>query len=208
MPDYPITIPVERIASARIRYVSNVASTRSVFTQEKQSQRFAGEHLEFDVTFRPLRWRDAGIWRGRFAKLYGSHGTFLYGDPDYHARGPAGSALGTPLVDGGGQAINSETLNTKGWATGEIGVLLAGDYIQLGTGASARLHMVTDDVDSDTAGDAVVPIWPRLRSSPANDAPIVVAGAVGVFELIDNVVEFATDQVSAVAFALRIREAL
>ncbi len=58
--------------------------------------------------------------------------------------------------------------------------------IEYGSGGAARLHQIVQDVDSDGSGNATLDIWPRLRVSPADNDPIVVAGCQGVFRLASN----------------------
>lgn len=49
-----------------------------------------------------------------------------------------------------------------------------------------RLYRVLNDVDSDSNGDAVIDIWPRLREPPEDGATIYVSNCKGVFRLKDN----------------------
>lgn len=206
--NYPLTLPLGGIATARIRHTNRVAIARSTFTAEAQKQRWPGERFEFDVAYRPYSYAVAQSMRAMLAALYGGYGTLLFGDPDYLARGPRGVNTGTPVVNGSSTPVLSETLPTKGWTPSVSGILLAGDMIQLGSGSTSRLHLVLFDADSDSAGYSTLDIWPRLRSAPANNAPIVVAGAKGVFEMNGNSTEYSTDQNSVYAFSFSLQEAL
>lgn len=205
---FPISLPSGGIVSARARHINNISMSRSVFTAETQKQRFQGERFEYDLTVKPQRYADAGAWRAALASLSGLYGTCLYGDPDFLARGPVGANLGTPVVDGASQPIASETLDTKGWTPMTSRVLARGDFFQIGSGSTARLHMVLADADSDSSGFATLDIWPRLRFSPADEAAIVVTGAKGVFELTSRFTEYSSDQNSVFAFAFTLGEAL
>lgn len=205
---YPIALPTGGIVSARARHINNISMSRSVFTAETQKQRFQGERFEYDLTVKPQRYADAGAWRAALASLSGLYGTCLYGDPDFLARGPVGANLGTPVVDGASQPIASETLATKGWTPNTQRVLAAGDFFQLGSASTSRLFMNLTDADSDSAGRVTLDIWPRLRSSPADEAAITVTGAKGVFELTSRITEYSSDQASVFAFAFSIGEAL
>ena len=77
-------------------------------------------------------------------------------------------------------------LNTKGWPVSTNGVLLAGDYLQIGTGATSRLYKTLNDVDTDAGGLATLDNWPRLRESPADSATITLTNPGGVFRLARN----------------------
>lgn len=65
----------------------------------------------------------------------------------------------------------------------------AGPYVATTSAAvtgTARLHKVLADVTSDANGEVVIPIWPRLRESPANGAYIKTSNCVGTFRLASN----------------------
>jgi hypothetical protein len=58
------------------------------------------------------------------------------------------------------------------------GTLLAGDYIQLGSSATATLHKVLQD----RSGSGTVEIWPALRSD-VTGATATLTNTVGRFRL-------------------------
>lgn len=171
------------IASVVMTLTRAVGVTQSPFTFEEQSYRWPGEMWSMEFALPPIVNRAvAAEWKSFALKLEGQYGRFLMGDPS--ARLPAGSGAGTPLVNGINQTGN--TLVTDGWTPNQQGALLPGDYIQLGTGASSKLHMVTNTVNSDGAGNATLEFVPALRTSPADNAPIVISDAKGVFKLTNN----------------------
>jgi hypothetical protein len=156
-----------------------VGISQSSFTAAQQVYKYPGQFWEADVTLPPMKRADAEYWISFLMKLNGPFGTFLLGDPN---GGTArGVATGTPVVNGGSQTGNE--LITDGWTAGQTGILKAGDYIQLGSGATAKLYKVLDDVNSDGSGNATLTIWPSLRSSPSNNATITVSNPKGVFRL-------------------------
>ena len=166
-----------------LRPQSAVGLATSPFTFQSQAQVHAGQRWVLSFALPPLVGRSAfAPWGAFLTGLNGMEGTFLMGDP-FH-RKPRGVATGTPLVDGADQTGGE--LATKGWTVSVAGILKADDFIQLGSGAGARLHKVLADVDSDGSGEAVLPIWPRLRASPADEAVIVTENCVGVFRLRGN----------------------
>jgi len=168
------------IASVVMALTRITGISKSPFTASEQMFKWPGEFWAVDFKLPTITSRvTASDWIAFGAKLEGRYGIILLGDPA--ARLPRGVATGSPLVDGVDQTGN--TLNTKGWTAGVTGVLLKGDYIQLGSGSSARLHMITEDADSDGSGEAALSIVPALRTSPADEAVIVVNNAVGAFRL-------------------------
>jgi len=92
----------------------------------------------------------------------GRVGTFFAFDPD--RRSPLSGFSDSVTVAGGLQS--GRTINVNGAANG---TLLAGDYVQIGS----QYFLVTGDVAT-----GVLPIWPALRTSPANLAPVVVVNPV------------------------------
>lgn len=187
------TIPNQNhVQSAVLRMASQNFTTGSPFTFQQQIINHAGRRWEIDVTLKPMRHSDARTWLAWLAKLDGSLNTFTMSDP--LGCNPQGSAGGTPLVAGASQTGSS--LNVDGCTTSTTDWLKAGDYIQLGTGADARLHMATDDVDTDGTGAATINIWPPLTSSPADNASVIVSNAVGAFRLSSNVSTWSIDKAS------------
>lgn len=180
---YPLTLPAAPIFSGvRFTARSVVAISESPFTLQSQVQEYAGQRLEVEASLPPMTRSQAEYWNATMLKLNGMRGTFLLGDTA--GKKPRGIATGSPVVNGAGQTGNE--LLTTGWSASISGILLAGDYIQIGAGSSARLHKVLDDASSNVSGQATLLLWPSLRSSPANSAPIITSNTVGVFRLASN----------------------
>jgi hypothetical protein len=125
---------------------------------------------------------DAEEWVAFLLSLGGSYGTFLLGDPiGGTARGSASTTPGTPVVSGDNQT--GDILVIDGLPVSVTGYLKAGDYIQLGSGLTSRLHKVLESVDTNSSGEASVTIWPSLRESPADGATVTVSDCKGLFRL-------------------------
>jgi hypothetical protein len=184
-----------------------IGSTSSPFNLKQQIHKHAGQRWEADISLPPMKRAQAEVWISFFMKLYGSYGTFTMGDPNAATpRGTAASTAGTPVVNGASQT--GDTLNIDGLPTSETGYLLAGDYIQLGTGTSAQLYKVLDDVDTNASGEAALTIWPDLRSSPSDGATVVVSSAVGLFRLGTNVTDWQINQAGFYSMTFGAIEAL
>jgi hypothetical protein len=117
-----------------------------------------------------------------------------------------GSFGDTPLVNGGSQS--GETLLIKSLNQSVVGIIKAGDYIQLGTGSGTRLHKVLSDVTSDSSGNASVDIWPSLRESPPNNSIVYVVGTVGRFRLSQNIQMWEINNISSYGMTFDCIEAL
>ena len=183
---YPLAFPTQTgIAQVQLVASDTVSVTESPFTRSQQVVRHAGARWSATINIPPVKRSDAEYWNSFLLRLRGQFGTFLVGDPNAATpRGSASSAAGTPVVNGASQTGNN--LNIDGLPASATGYLKAGDYIQLGTGATSRLYKVLEDVNSNGSGQATLNLWPDLRSSPANDATVVVSGAKGLFRLAQN----------------------
>lgn len=187
----PITYPLSLPVVAGVGYdqwelaVRNVVSvSASPFTNQQQVYDFGSAWWELRLRTTPLYGRaQADAWIAFLESLRGKVGTFLAGDPLRTAL--AGAGGGTPVVDGS-NAVRSRTLAVRGLPNSLANVWRAGDLIQLGSGATARLHRVLTDTTSNGSGQATVDINPPLRTTYSDGAAIVVANPVGVFRLTDN----------------------
>ena len=83
------------------------------------------------------------------------------------------------------------------------GTLLAGDYIQLGTGANARLHKVLQDQD----GNGTLEIWPALRADQSAVSADLTSAA-GLFRLSSNEQSWSVNEASIYGITFGAMEAL
>lgn len=178
---FPVSLPTTGTVRVRLRQRSVVAVGESPFTLEQQVQRHQGQAWMLDVDYPPMQRATAEALVAALASLNGREGTFLFGDSANKV--PRGAATGTPLVKGGSQT--GEDLLTDGWTAGVTGILKAGDWIQLGTGSTARLHKVLADANSDGSGNATLTLWPRISpvAVPADNSAIVTSYPKGIFRL-------------------------
>jgi len=183
---YPLTFPTQTgVANVEITATDVVAVSESPFNFSQQVVRHAGARWSAMITIPALKREDAEYWNAFLLRLRGQYGTFLLGDPNGATpRGTASGTAGTPRVDGAGQTGNE--LIIDGLPSSQVGYLLAGDYIQLGSSSTAQLYKVLENVTTDGSGGATLNLWPDLRSSPANNATVVVSDAKGVFRLASN----------------------
>lgn len=200
---FPIQLPsTPGFRSSRFGGANAVAVATSPFTFQQQVYEHQGQMWRADLTLPPMRRDQAEEWLAALLSLRGRRGTFLLGDPD--ARQPRGTWAGTPVVAGAGQTGLELTID--GLSDGAT--IKAGDYFQLGSGASSRLYKVLADVTADSSGEVTLDIWPRLRESPANDAEITVNNPVGVFRLASNAVEWDADHASIYGISFSAVEAI
>lgn len=178
---YPLTFPSLGVAKVRITQNAVVAVSRSPFTGQEQVQEHPGQWFEMEISLPPMYREDYAEWDCFFLQLNGQAGTFLACDSSY--KKPRGTIAGTVQVNGAHSA-RSKTLAVKGMTAGTA--FLKSDYIQLGTGSTARLHKVINNVTADGSGNATLDIWPSLTTSYANGDSVVYDSPVGVFRLTSN----------------------
>jgi hypothetical protein len=202
---YPLALPTNK-GLAKIRLTANnvVGVSQSPFTAKQQVYKYTGQFWEAEINLPPMKRADAEYWISFLLKLNGQYGTFLLGDPNGSTA--RGTATGTPLVNGGSQTGNE--LITDGWTNSITGILKAGDYIQLGSGATAQLYKVLDDVNSNGSGQATLTLWPDLRSAPADNAAITVSSPKGVFRLSSNQHAWDINEATFYGMTFAAREAL
>ena len=165
---YPLALPTS-IGIAEITLSANnaVAISQSPFTFQQQIIQHPGQRWTASVTIPPVRRDLAEPWVAFLLAMNGPVGTFLLGDPN--AKAPQGTATSATIT--GAARSSSPTITMTG-------TLLAGDYIQIGSGVTATLHKVLQDKN----GTGTIEIWPALRST-ASSATVTLTNTVGRFRL-------------------------
>ena len=191
---YPLNTPTTiGIESIELRAMNAVAISQSPFTYKQQVVAHQGPIWSASVSIPSVRRDLAADWKAMLVALKGSVGTFLLGDPDYAT--PRGTVSGTPTLSGtAGDSTVSITMT---------GTLLAGDYIQLGTGSAARLHQVL----VDQSGSRNLEIWPDLRSTYSGET-VIYSSPKGVFRLGNSTTSSSIDNASFYGISFEAIEAL
>ena len=191
---YPINTPTTiGIENIEIRAVNAVATSQSPFTYKQQTIAHQGQRWEASISV-PSTRRDSGAaeWKSFLVSLKGQRGTFLLGDPDYAT--PQGTVSSCVLSGSAGDETATVVMT---------GTLKAGDYIQLGSGSTARLHQVLVDQD----GDGNLEVWPALRSDYTS-ATVVFNTAKGVFRLKENITSWSINNASSYGISFEAVEAI
>jgi len=172
------------LAAIEVSMTDAVSLVSSPFTGQTQAQQWPGaDAWSGTLTLPPLTQDEADIWTSFLAELRGMANAFFLGDP--MKRNPKGNAVGLPVVDmsvTGTNIAGTQTLYTRGWTANSFGLLLTGDYLQVGN----RLHKVLDRINSDATGKAQIPIWPSLRELPTDGEAIILNNPKGLFRLASN----------------------
>lgn len=175
-----LTFPTLSAAPAVCRFslVPNTQRFESPLNRTVQTVELPGARWTATLEFRGISHADARTLKAFFAQLRGMAGRFYLGD--YSHRTPAGSAAGTPLVNGASQTGSS--LITDGWTPSQSNLLLPGDYI----GVNGELKIITAACSSDGSGNATLTFEPPLRAAPLDNAPITVAAPKCTMRLLDD----------------------
>jgi hypothetical protein len=164
--------------TCRFGLQTNSQTFESPLDGSLQRRVLAGARWMATYTLPRMKRSDQAAWAAFFVQLRGMGNTFYAFDPD--ARKPRGLGLGTPLVNGAGQTGYS--LNTKGWQANINGLLLPGDYFQVGS----QLKQIVAPVNSDGSGNATIIFESILRASPNNNDPIIINNASCEMVLADD----------------------
>ena len=178
---YPLDTPTSiGIESIELRAVNAVATSQSPFTYKQQIISHGGQKWEASVSIPSVHRDKAAQWKAMLVGLKGQTGTFLLGDPDYAV--PQGTVSSCSLSGSAGDETATVVMT---------GTLLAGDYIQLGSGSTSRLHQVLQDQN----GSGSLEIWPSLRSNYTTQS-VVFNSPQGVFRLANNVSSWSINNAS------------
>lgn len=190
---YPLALPTS-IGIAQITLTANnaVAISQSPFTFQQQIVKHPGQRWTASVSIPPVRRETAEPWVAFLLALNGPVGTFLLGDPN--AKAPRGTATSATITGTAGSASPTITMT---------GTLLAGDYIQIGTGATATLHKVLQD----RSGTGTLEVWPALRST-VTSATVTLTNTVGRFRLSNTQQSFDINNASFYGISFDCVEAL
>ena len=190
---YPLSLPTSiGIESIELRAVNAVATSESPFTYRQQVVAHQGQRWEASVSVPAVRRDLAAPWKAFLTSLKGQQGTFLLGDPDYAT--PQGTVSSCTLSGSAGEESVTVVMT---------GSLLAGDYIQLGSGATSKLHQVL----VDQTGDGTLEIWPALRDD-YTDATVIFNAPKGVFRLANNISSWSINNSNAYGISFEAVEVL
>lgn len=173
---YPLEIPGGLyLESIEWIHETSVGFTESPFSRKLKVYDNGGKRFRVSCALPVMTTTDAKRWLAFFLSLNGLEGTFRL-TPSAE-KFTEGSAQGTPLVDGASET--GQSLSTDGWIASQTRVLAAGDWIEL----EGFLYRVLNDVASDGSGAATLDLWPNLRATPSDNAPITTSNPKGTFRL-------------------------
>ena len=93
-------------------------------------------------------------------------------------------------------AQTGNSIYSTGWDATQTGLLLPGDYIQL---EGPELKIVTESVDSDGSGNALITFEPPLRVGPNNESTIETSNCVAPMLLSQDESRWSVDNAGLLA---------
>lgn len=210
-PSYPLTLPITIAGASDASFIDSMMSLKratsvseSPFTGSQQIQQYQYALWTANLTCPPMRKDLAQAWTAFFLKLRGREGTFLLGDPD--AKKPLGNITGTVTADGAA-SINDIDISISCTTSDITDAFKAGDYVQFGSGSSAKLHMVVEDADI-SSGSGTITVEPPLKAAISDGDSIIYNNAQGVFRLDQAEQPWSANQVSLYGITFSCTEAL
>lgn len=137
---------------------------QSPWDKTEQIERRPGERWVFKFAYADLEQDEAKKLQAFLISLRGVAGRFYAKDYAFFQRG--GSISGKPKVDGADNT--GAKCKIKDCPSNRV-IFKAGDYVKI----SSRLHMITEDVRSDSLGKAVIPFQPRLLTLPTDNSTVI-----------------------------------
>lgn len=204
-PSYPLTMPTNvNFKTSNWTLQRTVAYTRSPFTYEQTVHEYEGTQWTATLSLPPLSRELAAEWQVFLTQLHGRKGTFLMPEPD--SKTPRGSVTNTIQVNGAHAVGAFDITIFNGDASTNL--LKKGDFIQLGSAATAKLYMVTADTAADVNGAATIPIEPSLKTALSGNETVVYTNPMGVFRLSQNEISWNANEVSIYGISFAVEEAL
>jgi len=195
---YPM--PTQKLRTVDLTMTDTVSVSTSPWTCARQTYDWMADYWSAEVTLPSLSTAQVGAWTAWLGQMRGQVGLTWLGHPLYAV--PFGSALGTPLINGPNQT--GRLLITDGWTPSKTGLLLPGDYFQIGV----RLHMVLTQVNSDAGGNATISIWPQIREVQPDNSALNLSSPQGLFALQTNDRRFTSSEAKTWGVSFKLVEAL
>jgi len=204
---YPLSMPTNvGFTQSQWRLKRAVAVTQSPFSGQQSVYEYSMALWQATLTLPPMKREYASEWQSFFLKLHGRRGTFLLGDPDAKSIRGDGPDSGTVTLSSAA-AIGDDSVDISITAADSTVAFKAGDYIQLETGADAKLYMVVNDA-TVTSNAATLDIEPYLIDAVSSGATVDYTEPKGVFRMDANELGWDADQISRYGITFSCTEAL
>ena len=205
-PSYPLTLPTApAFQTAKWGLNRRVGVSESPFTGSQQVYEYSYALWNATLKLPPMRRTQAANWEAFLMKLHGEKGTFLLGNPDSStARG----GISGNVTLGANAAVGDFTITLATSQNSLVNIFRAGDYIQFGSGATSKLHIIVDDANSNGSGEVDVNVEPAIKTAVSSGGAVVYSNAKGVFRMRTSELGWDTDEVSTYGISFACMEAI
>ena len=179
--------------------------TTSPYTFSQQSADYGGAVWQTTVQLPPMKREDAVNWQCFFMQLNGRLGTFKLGDPD--AKTIRGGLTTQTISVNGAHDVGAYSIAIDGAPASTL-ILKKGDYLQFGSGATQKLHMVVSDCTSNGSGQATVEIEPKLKSALTDNSSIVYSNAQAIMRMDTNDLNWSANHLSLYGISFSCTESI
>ena len=198
-PSFPLSLPT----SPGFRHIDWSPIRRTAVIENptqgvQQTQTWPYAKWQAVVSLPPLSRAQAGEWSTFFTELEGMRGTFYLGNPSQPGRLPQGGVRNS--VNQGVYDIEVQ------FPAGTTGGVNKGEYVQIGTGASSKLHMITTTGEVDSAQRLTIGVQPSTKASAGSGTALTFIRPVGVFRMLTNDLSWNANQSVHDGFAFACRE--
>tara|TARA_Y100001938_G_scaffold117553_1_gene162199 strand:- start:503 stop:1132 length:630 start_codon:yes stop_codon:yes gene_type:complete len=206
-PTFPLDIPTSpsNFTTSQWIITRTVGFTQSPFTYSQQVSKYQGAIWQTTVTLPPMTRADAGAWQSFYMQLSGRFGTFLLGDPD--ASTIQGSATGVMKANAN-HAVGAFDITVDGLNSSQSTAFKKGDYVQFGSGATSKLHMIVANISTNGSGEATLQIEPPLKTAISNNDTIVYSNTKAVMRMDNNSLSWDANNVSLYGLSFSCTESL
>lgn len=183
-PTYPLTMPTTpNFTDSSWRLNRKVAVSQSQFTGAQQVFEYDYALWSATLSLPPMKREQAREWESFLMQLHGVKGTFLLGDPD--ASSVQGAVTGTVTLNSA-VAVGDYTVAIATNQASTSNLFRKGDYIQLGSAGTSKLHMITADANSNSSGVVTVTIEPAIKAIVGTGQTVTYDSPKGLFRMESN----------------------
>jgi|TARA_R100001440_G_scaffold36955_1_gene56112 hypothetical protein len=206
-PTYPLTFPTTQgVQKSSWGLQRAVGVSTSPFTGSQQAYEHDFALWRATITLPPMNRATSAEYQTFFMQLHGRKGTFIMGDPDGKTK--RGNASQNNLTIASNTAIGAYQIPVSGLTNSQSNALVKGDYIQFGTGASAKLHMIVADASASGSGTATLTIEPALKVAITASTTCVITNTVGVWRMDTNDLNWDSNHASIYGFSFSCTESM
>lgn len=176
-------------------------TSRSMFGAQSISAGVPLWTVEFEV--KALREVEAGVWKSAFLRLRGQTNRFEMWD--IRRPVPLGTLRGN-MVIASNAAQGDETLIISTDSTYGGGTLLEGDMLQVGSGETQQVLIITQDAAADSSGDIEILFQAPLRNAFTAGATVVWNRPKALFRRTEPDTQWNYEPLFARGFAMTLLE--